>query len=293
MKEIFQKLRNYEIKIRKAIKSHMQGDFHSIFRGSGIEFDDVRVYQYGDDVRAIDWKVSAKGVGTYVKTYKEDKEQNVMFLIDVSASQDIGKKGSKKMDIAKEICGVLTLSATKENSSTGLICYSDQKELYIKPNKGMRHAYESITKLHHLQPKSRKTNLNDAIKFTLNFLKRRSIVILISDFIDEDYQHQLKGLAGSHDLVVIHITDTTEANLPKLGIIPLFDKESQSTIWVNTSSNEFREKVYGKFSKGHNDLQELCLRNQADYLKVITNQEYVSRLIKLFKIRNKTKKRAR
>ena len=131
MKEILKKLRKYEIQIRKAINSQMQGDFHSIFKGSGIEFDDVRAYQYGDDVRTIDWNVSAKGHGTFVKTYKEEKEQSVFFILDVSASQEIGVDGSKKIDISKEICALLAISAIKENSQVGLMCFSDQNEKYI------------------------------------------------------------------------------------------------------------------------------------------------------------------
>ena len=140
MKELLNKLRRYEIEIRKAITSQMQGNFHSIFKGSGIEFDDVRAYQYGDDTRTIDWNVTAKGHGTFVKTFKEEKEQTVFFIIDLSASQEIGAKGKQKIDIGKEICGVLTLSAIKESSQVGLIGFTDLRELYIKPSKGMKHA---------------------------------------------------------------------------------------------------------------------------------------------------------
>src|SRR5688572_27464485 len=179
----------------------MQGDFHSIFKGSGLEFDDVRPYQYGDDIRTIDWNVTAKGHGTFVKTFREDKEQTVFFILDVSASEDIGSEGQTKADIGKEICGVLSLSAVKESSHVGLICYSDQKEKYIKPNKGGGQAYEIIYTLAKLQTKSLKTNLSKAIAFALNSIRRRSVVILISDFIDEGYHHNLKALARRHDLV--------------------------------------------------------------------------------------------
>src|SRR5687767_3446516 len=136
MKELIKKLRQYEIRIRKAINSQMKGDFHSIFKGSGLEFDDVRPYQYGDDIRTIDWNVSAKGHGTFVKTFKEDKEQTVFFILDVSASEEIGNMGKTKADIGKEICGVLALSAAKESTHAGLICFSDRKEKYLKPLKG-------------------------------------------------------------------------------------------------------------------------------------------------------------
>ena len=135
MKELLKKLRRYEIQIRKAINSQMKGDFRSVFKGTGLEFDDVRPYQYGDDIRTIDWNVSAKGHGTFVKTFREEKEQTVFFILDVSASQEIGVAGKTKVDIGREICGVLSLSAVKESSHVGLICYSDQRELYIKPTK--------------------------------------------------------------------------------------------------------------------------------------------------------------
>jgi uncharacterized protein (DUF58 family) len=228
MRELLKKLRNFEIQIRKAINSHMQGDFHSVFKGSGLEFDDVRPYQYGDDIRTIDWNVTAKGHGTFVKTFKEEKEQTVFFILDVSASEEIGSPGKTKVDIGKEICGVLALSATKESSHVGLICYSDVKEKYLKPTKGHSQAYQIISALVNLNPRSLKTNLSKAIAFALNTIKRRSVIILISDFIDEGYFDNLRALARRHDLVVIQISDKRETRLPKLGIIPVLDKESMT-----------------------------------------------------------------
>lgn len=292
MRELVKKLRKYEIQIRKAITSQMQGNYHSIFKGSGLESDEVRAYQYGDDIRTIDWNVSAKGNGTFVKTYKEEKEQTVFFLLDVSASQEIGAPGQQKIDIGKEICGVLTLSAIKEHSQVGLICFSDQKEQYIKPGTGTQHAYQLIKKLFDLNPASIKTNLNKAILYALKAIKRRSVVIFISDFIDENYDHNLKALAKKHDLVVIKLLDNREAKLPKLGIIPLYEKESQKTIWVNTSSRDFREKMDQRLSSGQFDLKDFCKRNQANYLPLVTKEDYVPQLIKLFKLRNKTRKSA-
>ena len=185
----------------------MQGDFHSVFKGSGLEFDDVRLYQYGDDVRSINWNVSAKGHGTFVKTYKEEKEQTVCFLVDVSASQELGNPGRQKIDIVKEICGVLSFSAIQEHSQVGLICFSDQKERYVKPGKGEKHAFRLFSDLLTLKPQSLRTDVGRSILYTLNLLKRKSVVIMISDFIDEGYEHHLKALASRHDLVVIHVSD--------------------------------------------------------------------------------------
>ena len=290
MREILKKLRRYEIQIRKAINSHMQGDFRSIFKGSGLEFDDVRPYQYGDDIRTIDWNVSAKGHGTFVKTFREEKEQTVFFILDVSASEDIGNPGRTKADVAKEICGVLALSSVKESSHVGLICFSDIKEKYLKPTKGHSQAYEIIAALSSLKPASLKTNLSKAISFALNIIKRRSVVILISDFIDEGYLHNLKSLARRHDLVVIQISDKRETRLPKLGIIPIVDKESRRTLWINTSFGDFREKVIKRYETRKNDLENFSRKHQVNFIAIDTDEDYVPKLLKLFKMRNKSLK---
>ncbi len=290
MKELLKKLRKYEITVRKAINSHMQGNFHSVFKGSGLEFDDVRSYQYGDDVRSIDWHVSAKGHGTYVKTFKEEKEQTVFFVLDVSASQEIGNPGRQKIQIAKEICAVLALSALKEDSQVGLICFSDQKEKYVKPNKGVKHAYRIFSEIFSLQPESLKTDISRAILYTLNRLKRKSIVIFISDFIDEGFEKNMKALARKHDLVTIHISDRRETDLPKLGIVPLYDKESGKVLWMNTSSGNFRQGLHNTFSGNKIELENLCRKQNANYLSIDTNEDYVPKLIKLFKVRNKAKR---
>jgi len=290
MKELLKKLRKYEIQIRKAINSQMQGDFHSIFKGSGLEFDDVRPYQYGDDIRTIDWNVSAKGHGTFVKTFREEKEQTVFFILDVSASENIGSAGSTKADIGKEICGVLALSATKESGHVGLICFSDVKEKYIKPVKGHLQAYEIISTLVKLNPRSLKTNLTKAIAFGLNAIKRRSVVILISDFIDDGYFHNLKALARRHDLVVIHVSDKRETRLPKLGIIPIIDKETQRTLWVNTSFGDFRKKISDRLATRKQELEKFSRKHQVNFISLDTDEDYVPKLLRLFKIRNQSLK---
>ena len=288
MKELLKKLRNYEIRIRKAVNSQMQGDFHSIFKGSGLEFDDVRPYQYGDDIRTIDWNVSAKGHGTFIKTFKEEKEQTIFFILDVSASQDIGTPGKTKVDISKEVCGVMALSAAKESSSIGLICYSDEREKFIKPKKGIQQAYDIIYNIVKLQPKSLKTNLNKAIVFALNSIKRRSVIVLISDFIDEGFQHNLKSLARRHDLVMIKISDNRETELPKLGIIPVLDKETKKTIWVNTSFGGFREAIAAHHGERQHELADFSRKHQINFISVDTNEDYVPKLLKLFRVRNKS-----
>lgn len=286
LREIIQKLRNYEIKIRKAINTQMQGDYHSVFKGFGLEFDDVREYQYGDDVRSIDWNVSAKGHGTFVKTFKEEKEQTIFFLLDVSASQEVGKYGMKKLDMCKEICGVLSLSAVKEGSQVGVIAYSNVREKYIKPGKGMQHAYRVIAELYGLKTQSTQTDLNAGIYFTMNMVKRKSIIIVLSDFIDKNYEQALQTLSRRHDVVVIHLMDNREKEFPKLGIVPLFDPEKRKTYWVNTSLPGFTSSIRQQFQQNQNHLEETCRKQRTNYLAIRTTDDYVSALIRLFKIRN-------
>jgi uncharacterized protein (DUF58 family) len=286
MQEILKKLRKYEIRIRKVINTQMQGDFHSLFKGSGLEFSDVRDYLYGDDVRRIDWNVSAKGQGTFVKEFQEEKEQTIFFVIDVSASQEIGHKQTK-LNIAKEICGVLAISAAKEKNDIGLICFSDQKERYMKPQKGEKYAYEIILNLFSLQTQSSKTDLSAMILYTLQTIKRKSVIILISDFIDENYQHHLKALAKKHDLVLIRLYDEQEISLPRLGIVPVYDKESKRTLWINTSSKKFRQMQQQRFENITKNLEEIALKTNANYLAINTEEDFVPQLVELFRKRNK------
>lgn len=287
LKAILAKLRRYEIRIRKVIDTKMQGDFHSVFKGSGIEFDDVRSYQYGDDVRTIEWNVSAKGHGTFVKTFKEEKEQTILFLLDVSASQEIGREGETKIDVAREICGVLALAGIKEKSQTALLCFSDQREKYVRPGKGLRHGYEIISALYDLVPKGLGTSLAAMTQYALSVVRRRSVVVLISDFIDSDYEPALRALARRHDLICIHVADRLETRFPKLGIVPLFDKERRKTVWVNTSAEWFSGQLSKPLAENRQRLEDFCKRNRANYLYVQTGEEYVERLIRLFQSRKK------
>jgi uncharacterized protein (DUF58 family) len=205
----------------------------------------------------------------------------------VSASQNIGTPGKTKVDIAKEVLGVLALSGAKESSQLGLICFSDEREKAIKPKKGMAHAHEIIYSVINLKPHSLKTNLNKAIAFAQDFIKRRSVIIMISDFIDENYFQGLKSLAHKHDLVVIRVADKRETNLPKLGIIPVLDKESQKTLWVNTSFGGFREKIAAHNTTRQQELVDFSRKHQINFLSIDTDEDFVPKLLRLFKVRNK------
>lgn len=277
--------------IRKVANNHLQGDYQSIFKGAGLEFDDLRPYQYGDDIRTIEWKVSAKGHGTFVKTFKEDKDQSVYFLLDISGSQDIGDPQRKKIDLGKEIAGVLTLAAIHEGSQAGLLSFSDQKEKVILPGKGPRQGVKVIKGIFNHKNRSYKTNLSEMFTFSLNLIKKRSIIIVISDFIDEGYERPFKALAEKHDVVAIQLTDPRESALPSLGIIPVYNKEEGKTTWVNTAFGNFSKKISSTFTSERATLKEICKKNQINYLPIDTKQDIVLPLIELFKYRNKTMKR--
>jgi uncharacterized protein (DUF58 family) len=189
-----------------------------------------------------------------------------------------------------EICGVLALSGTKESSQVGLICYSDQREKFIRPKKGIGQAYEIVSHLDKLRPRSTKTNLAKAISFALNSIRRKSVIVMISDFIDEGYYRNLQSLAHRHDLVIIQITDKRETNLPKLGIIPALEKESKKTLWINTSFGEFRNRLASTHSSRQEELMKFSRKHQINYLSINTDEDYVPKLLRLFKVRNKSLK---
>jgi len=286
VKEILKKVRKYEIEIRKYLNNSNQGDYNSIFKGSGIDFDDLRPYQYGDDHRSINWNISAKEDKIYTNTYKEDKEQSVFFLVDVSQSQHIGKE-ENKINISKEIASVLTISALNTNSQVGILCFSDQKELFIQSKKGASHGYRIIKNLYELNQKSKKTNISSMIKFFMNTVKKKSLVILISDFIDKDYDKNMRALAKKHDVVCLHIYDDYETNIPNLGIIELEEKENNFRKWVNTSSSSFRKLSNNLFISKPEELKKEMNAIGINYLKINSKENYVKNLIKLFKYRKK------
>ena len=286
MKEILKKVRKYEIEIRKFLNNSNQGDYNSIFKGSGLDFDDLRPYQYGDDHRSINWNITAKEDKIYTNTYNEDKEQSVFFLVDVSKSQHIGRE-ENKINISKEITSVLTLSALNTNSQVGLICFSDQKELFIESKKGISHGYRIIKNLYDLKQKSNKTNITSMVKFFMGTIKKKSLVIILSDFIDENYIKSLKSLSKSNDVICLHIYDDFEAKIPELGIIQVEEKENNFKKWVNTSSRSFQKMTNKFFDEKSNEIKKKMNSIGINYLKINSKENYIKNLIKLFKYRKK------
>lgn len=284
VKEILKKVRKYEIEIRKFLNNSNQGDYRSIFKGSGIDFDDLRPYQYGDDHRSINWNITAKEDKIYTNTYKEDKEQSVFFLVDVSKSQEIGKD-ENKINTSKEIASVLTLSALNTNSQVGLLCFSDQKELFIQSKKGISHGYRIIKNIYDLKQKSNNTSISSMIKFFMKSIRKKSLVIIISDFIDENYQKSLKSLSNSHDVICLHIYDDYETKIPALGIIEVEEKENNYKKWVNTSSKTFKEKTRDLFINSSVEMKKNMNSLGINYLRINSRENYIKNLIKLFKFR--------
>tara|TARA_B100000925_G_scaffold43359_1_gene28268 strand:+ start:71 stop:934 length:864 start_codon:yes stop_codon:yes gene_type:complete len=284
VKEILKKVRKYEIEIRKFLNNSNQGDYRSIFKGSGIDFDDLRPYQYGDDHRSINWNITAKEDKIYTNTYKEDKEQSVFFLVDVSKSQEIGKDESK-INTSKEIASVLTLSALNTNSQVGLLCFSDQKELFIQSKKGISHGYRIIKNIYELKQKSNNTSISSMIRFFMKSIRKKSLVIIISDFIDENYQKSLKSLSNSHDVICLHIYDDYETKIPALGIIEVEEKENNYKKWVNTSSKTFKEKTRDLFINSSIEMKKNMNSLGINYLRINSRENYIKNLIKLFKYR--------
>jgi uncharacterized protein (DUF58 family) len=281
------RLRHLEIRMRHAVEAQLQGNFRSVFRGTGLEFDDVRLYQYGDEVRAIDWAVSSKGHGTFVKTYKEEREQQVLVALDVSASQRVGcgSAGPCKLDVGRDLAGLLALSAARQTSALGLLAFSDQKELYLPPAKGIRAAYALIQRLFALQPTSRQTGLASGIRSALSLLRRRSLVVLISDFIDEHYERELTMLARQHDLLVVQLVAPHETAFPALGIVPLRDAETGVLRWVDTSAPSFRATYAAQTQARQQALNTLCRRQKISFLALRTDEDFVPQLVGLFQRR--------
>jgi len=282
VKEIIAKLKKIEIRIRKTIESRTHGKFNSIFKGSGIEFSDIRDYQYGDDVRNIDWKVTAKGHGTYIRTYQEEKEQDVIIIADISGSNDLGVGDKIKYDILKELSGIITLSAVEQRSNIGLVAFTDQKELFVKPDRGIKHGYYLLHRFFHLVRQSSLTDIDAMFRYTLSVVQRKSVVIILSDFKGKWSENLLSPLAQKHDLVVIQVSDPTEIVIPKMGIIPLLDKESNKTIWINSSSKKYREHLEEKFMANSRHIESVCKKYRSRYVLIKNGEDYFSKLVELF-----------
>ena len=239
-KEILKKVRKIEIKTRRLSDHIFGGEYHSTFKGRGMTFSEVRPYQYGDEIRSIDWNVTARYNEPHVKVFEEERELTMMLMVDISGSEFFGTNQQFKRDTATEIAATLAFSAIQNNDKVGLLLFSDQVELYIPPKKGKSHVLRIIRELIEFTPKSKETNINEALKFLSNVMKKKTIVFLLSDFMDDAYEQTLKIAGRKHDVTGIKIYDKHDEEIPNLGIVPMLDAETGKTQLVNTSSKSIR-----------------------------------------------------
>ena len=247
-KELLKKVRKIEIKTRRLSDHIFGGEYHSTFKGRGMTFSEVRQYQYGDDVRNIDWNVTARYNEPYIKVFEEERELTMMLMVDVSGSEFFGTEAQFKNEVVTEIAATLAFSATQNNDKIGLILFSDDVELYIPPKKGRSHVLRIIRELIEFQPKSKQTNVAEALKFLSNVMKKKAIVFVLSDFITDDYKQTLKIASGRHDVTGIRVYDKREEDIPNIGMVQMQDEESGELMLVNTQSKTVRRN-YSKYYK--------------------------------------------
>jgi uncharacterized protein (DUF58 family) len=283
--ELLKKVRKIEIKTRGLSNQIFSGEYHSAFKGRGMAFSEVREYQYGDEIRTIDWNVTARLNHPYIKVFEEERELTVMLLVDISGSGNFGTKKQFKRDLITEICAVLAFSAIQNNDKVGVIFFSNSIEKFIPPKKGKSHILMIIRELLNLEPKNKGTNISNALRYLNNVIKKRSTTFLLSDFIDNNFFDALKIANKKHDLVALRIYDSREKEIPQLGIIPIKDLESNEIIWVNSSSKELQNQIKVNYLKHEKQLKEIFLKAGIDSAHIATHENYIKPLINLFKKR--------
>jgi len=286
-KEIFKKVRQLEIQTKGLVNTLFGGEYTSAFKGRGMTFSEVRPYQFGDDIRQIDWNVTARTGDPYIKVFEEEREQTLMLVVDVSPSNYFGSEGQRKIDLATELSAVLAFSAIKNNDKVGLLLFTDRVEKVIHPRKGRTHVLRLIRELYSFKPSGLQTDVSQALNYANRLLNRRSILILVSDLQSPDFQKQLRITHQKHDLVNIIIEDRFENELPDLGVIPYYDAESGRYVWVDTSSKTVR-KVFGERRENRKaQLEQMFRKYGIDSVHVHTNRSYIEPLMNFFKRRSR------
>ena len=288
-KDLLKKVRQIEIRTKNLVNDFFGGDYHSNFKGKGMTFSEVREYSPGDDVRSIDWNVTAKTGKPHIKIFEEERELSVLLLVDVSSSGIFGSQNNLKIDIGIEIAAMLGFSAIKNNDKVGLALFSDKIEKFIPPKKGKSHVLRLITDLlnHNYDDKRKKTSIKTAIDFANNISKRKSVIFLISDFIDDNFWNELKFLNFKHDVVGIQIYDFFEKNFPNIGLVNMLDPESGETYWIDTSDRISRLNFERNSEKKLKTFSKKCKNIGFDLLQISTKEDYVKLLMQFFKKRAK------
>lgn len=283
--EILKKVRKIEIKTRGLSNHVFSGQYHSAFKGRGMAFSEVREYQYGDDIRNIDWNVTARFNHPYIKVFDEERELTVALLIDVSGSNEFGTRQWLKEEMMTEIAAILAFSAIQNNDKVGVIFFSDRIEKFIPPKKGLTHILRIIRELIDFKPVSQKTNISEALRFLTNAMKKRCTAFLISDFMDTGFEDALRIAGKKHDLAALHIIDNRDQHLPDMGLVKLFSKETGQSIWADTSSTKVREAYKNHALKHLAQINQSFTKSGVDVARFYTGEDYVKPLLGLFKAR--------
>ncbi len=283
--EILKKVRQIEIKTRGLSTQIFSGQYHSVFKGRGMSFSEVREYQYGDDIRSIDWNVTARFNHPYVKIFDEERELTLMLIIDVSGSNEFGTHNELKEDLITEVAAVLAFSAIHNNDKVGVIFFSDRIEKFIPPKKGTKHILRIIRELIDFKPQSKKTNIAEALHYFTNVIKKRCTAFLLSDFLDKGFDDAIKIANNKHDLIAINIYDQLEKDLPKIGLVKVKNAETGKKMWLDTSDPLIRKKFYDWRKEQDTYIDKLFLKIGVDVVKIRTDQDYVKPLINLFRLR--------
>ncbi|MDB5147189.1 MAG: hypothetical protein JWQ57_1209 [Mucilaginibacter sp.] len=284
-KDLLKKVRKIEIKTRGLSNHLFSGEYHSAFKGRGMAFSEVREYQIGDEIRTIDWNVTARFNAPYVKVFEEERELTVMVLMDVSGSENFGTQNQQKQDLATELCAVLAFSAIQNNDKVGIIFFSDKIEKFIPPKKGRSHILMIIRELIAFQPENKGTNVAEALKYFTSVIKKKCTAFVISDFITPEFENEIKIANKKHDIIALKLYDKHEEEFPNLGLIPVKDEESGHIMWVNTGDKAVRDAFKWDAVKRNAALQDTFRRSGVDYTTIGTHESYVKPLMTLFKKR--------
>ncbi len=283
--EILKKVRKIEIKTRGLSKNIFAGEYHTAFKGRGMTFSEVREYQYGDDVRNIDWNVTARFNKPYIKVFEEEREMTMMLLVDVSGSGEFGTTHQIKRDMMAEIAATIAFSAIQNNDKIGVIFFSDQIEKFIPPQKGKKHVLYIIRELLSFQPQSKKTDIQGALQYLTNAIKKRCTTFVISDFISQDFSKSLVIANRKHDICALQIYDKRETTLPSVGLIKMKDAETDEDLWVDTSDKRVRQAYEKHWRERQETLKQYFNQSGVDSISIATDDDYVKALMKLFKQR--------
>jgi uncharacterized protein (DUF58 family) len=285
--EILKKIRTLEIKTRGLVETVFAGDYHSVFKGRGMNFEDVREYQPGDEIRSIDWNVTARMGAPFVKQFTEERELAVMLIVDVSASENFGSTSQSKRELAAEVACLIAFSAIRNNDKVGLLLFSDEVELFIPPKKGRSHTLRIVREILFYQPRGRGTNPGLALDQLNRIVTRRSVVFFISDFQAPDFSRELRVTSKRHDFIAMHIKDEREAVLPNVGVVTLEDAETGEQIEINTADRTTRTRFADQAQKQEADLLRMLRRNNIDTIGLRTGEDYLAALRTFFKQRER------